>query len=246
MVEDLFRDALADVGGGLSARRQSAGSRALCSPTARSPTPMTASCARPKAPAATASKQIERARKMLVAGLCRRGDRQILPHAGGHGHQRRAPSRRAHRRRHGALAADDRSAGDARIRPLHRLQVRRLEPGPGDAPAARVAEAASISTASIRPARISSTRWSNARSSLTPTAISSMAIRNSSRCRSKRCCPTPTTPSAASWSATTASLEQRPGTIKGFGKQLRAARRRRRAHKVGRRGRADRRQALDA
>ena len=40
----------------------------------------------------------------LVAGLRRRGDRPLLPHAGDDGHQRRAPSRRAHRRRHGALA----------------------------------------------------------------------------------------------------------------------------------------------
>ena len=65
-------------------------------------------------------------------------------------------------RRHGALAAARRGAGDARLRPLHGVQRRVLEPGPGDAAAARAAAAASISTASIRPARISSTRWSNA------------------------------------------------------------------------------------
>ena len=81
-------------------------------------------------------RQIEKARAMLVARLRRRGDRQILPHAGGHGHQRRAPPRRAHGRRHGALAADDRGAGDARVRPLYRLQGRVLEPGAGDASAA--------------------------------------------------------------------------------------------------------------
>ena len=47
----------------------------------------------------------DRARaQSLVAGLRRRGDRPVLPHAGGHGHQRHAASRRAHRRRHGALA----------------------------------------------------------------------------------------------------------------------------------------------
>ena len=40
----------------------------------------------------------------LVAGLRRRGDRPLLPHAGGDGHQRRAATRRADRRRHGALA----------------------------------------------------------------------------------------------------------------------------------------------
>ena len=42
---------------------------------------------------------------VLVARFCRRGDRPLLPHAGGDGLQRRAPPRRAHRRRHGALAA---------------------------------------------------------------------------------------------------------------------------------------------
>ena len=47
-------------------------------------------------------KQIEKARLTWARGLRRRGDRSLLPHAGGHGHQRRAPSRRAHRRRHGA------------------------------------------------------------------------------------------------------------------------------------------------
>ena len=47
--------------------------------------------------------QIERARQILVAGFCRRSDRPFLPHPGGHGHERPPPSRRAHRRRHGAL-----------------------------------------------------------------------------------------------------------------------------------------------
>ena len=37
--------------------------------------------------------QIERAREVLVAGFRRRGDRQILPDAGGDGYQRRAPPR---------------------------------------------------------------------------------------------------------------------------------------------------------
>ena len=40
----------------------------------------------------------------LVAGLRRRGDRQLLPHAGGDGHQRHAAQGRADRRRHGAMA----------------------------------------------------------------------------------------------------------------------------------------------
>ena len=47
--------ALADLGRGLSAGRQGAGARATCSPIRRSPTPMSASCARPRAPAATAT-----------------------------------------------------------------------------------------------------------------------------------------------------------------------------------------------
>ena len=76
----------------------------------------------------------------LVAWLRRRGDRRILPHPGRHGCLWLAASRRAPRRRHGALAADHRSAADLRLRPLHRLQGRRLEPGPGDAAAARAAQ----------------------------------------------------------------------------------------------------------
>ena len=43
-------------------------------------------------------------------GLRRRGDRQVLPHAGGDGHLRPPPSRRAHRRRHGEVAGDRRGA----------------------------------------------------------------------------------------------------------------------------------------
>ena len=52
-------------------------------------------------------------------------------------------------RRHGALAADRRSAAHLRLRPLHRAEGRRLEPGPGDAAAARAAQGLSISTGSI-------------------------------------------------------------------------------------------------
>ena len=50
--------------------------------------------------------------KILVAGLCGGSDRQVLPHPGSHGRQRLAASRRALRRRHGALAADRRGAAD--------------------------------------------------------------------------------------------------------------------------------------
>ena len=52
---------------------------------------------------------------------------------------------------------------------------------------------------------------------LSPTARPSTATRTSSTCRWRRCCPTPTTPSAASWWASTASMELRPGAIEGFG-----------------------------
>ena len=86
-------------------------------------------------------RRADRARaKILVARFCGGSDRQVLPHAGSDGRQRLAASRRALRRRHGALAADRRGAADLRLRPLHRLQARRLEPGPGHAAAARAAE----------------------------------------------------------------------------------------------------------
>ena len=87
----------------------------------------------------------------LVAGLRRRGDRQVLPHPGGHGRLRLAASRRALGRRHGAVAGDRRGAAHLRLRPLHRLQGRRLEPGPGDAAAARAAQG-------LRPRRARSRR----------------------------------------------------------------------------------------
>ena len=76
----------------------------------------------------------------VVAWFRRRGDRHILPHPGGHGRQRIAASRRAPRRRHGALAGHRRGAADLRLRPLHRLQGRGLEPGAGDAAATGAAQ----------------------------------------------------------------------------------------------------------
>ena len=61
---------------------------ARCSATRRSPTPTRACCARkPRAPAATARRDRARAQG-LEAGLRRRGDRQVLPHPGGHGRLR--------------------------------------------------------------------------------------------------------------------------------------------------------------
>ena len=87
------------------------------------------------------SHQADRARpRGLVARVCRRGDRHVLPHAGGHGYERRAPPRRAYRRRHGALAAPRGAASDARLWPLYGVQGRALVAGSGDAAAARAAQ----------------------------------------------------------------------------------------------------------
>ena len=68
--------------------------------------------------------EIERARKAWSQGLRRRSGRQVLPHAGDHGHVGPAPSRRAHRRRHGEVAGDRRGADLLRLRPLHGAQGR--------------------------------------------------------------------------------------------------------------------------
>ena len=59
-VAELFRTALADLGGGLSAGRQACRRPARCSPTRRWPTPTRACCARPRAPAAIASSRSRR------------------------------------------------------------------------------------------------------------------------------------------------------------------------------------------
>ncbi len=73
-------------------------------------------------------RRADRARaKSLVAGFRRRSHRPLLPHAGDHGRERPRASRRAHRRRHGALAGNGRSAADLRLWPLHRLQIGTLE-----------------------------------------------------------------------------------------------------------------------
>ena len=102
--------ALADLGRGLSAERQAARRPATCSPTRRSPTPMSASCARPRASAATASAQIERARKTWSQGFvaeeidrfCR--TQEVMDTSG-------RPHRGVlDRRRHGGLGSDGRGA----------------------------------------------------------------------------------------------------------------------------------------
>ena len=74
---------------------------------------------RPRAPAATASRRSSGAQG-LVAGLRRRGDRPLLPHAGGDGRQRHAAQRacspaRTWRR----WQATRRGAAHLRLRPLH-------------------------------------------------------------------------------------------------------------------------------
>ena len=58
----------------------------------------------------------------LVSGFRRRGDRPFLPHAIAHGCERHAAWRRAHRRRHGALAGERRGTAALRLWPLHRVQ----------------------------------------------------------------------------------------------------------------------------
>ncbi len=75
----------------------------------------------------------------LVAGLRRRGDRQVLPHAGGDGRERHAALRRADRPGHGEVAGARRGAAHLRLPQLHGLQGA-VEPGPGDAAAARAAQ----------------------------------------------------------------------------------------------------------
>ena len=84
--------------------------------------------------------QIERARKAWSHGFvaeaidrfCR--TQEIMDTSGA------AASRRAHRRRHGALDAAYRSAADLRLRPLHGVQDRPVGPGPGDVAATRAAQ----------------------------------------------------------------------------------------------------------
>ena len=84
--------------------------------------------------------EIERARKTLVARLCRRSDRSLLPHAGGHGYVGQASSRRADRAGHGRLAGDRRGADLLRLRPLHGDEGRSLDARSRDLADAGVAE----------------------------------------------------------------------------------------------------------
>ena len=141
---------LADIGGGLSARRQGAGDgHVVHQPDAGRD--LHARAARGEERGRRPRARDRGRAQDLVAGFRRRGDRPLLPHAGGDGHQRDGAPRRAHRRRHGALARPYRGAAHLRLRPLHRVQARAVGAGAGDAAAACAAERASISTASTRP-----------------------------------------------------------------------------------------------
>ena len=216
---------------------------ARCSPTPRSPT-LTRAILREAESAGWRARRPDRAcAQSLVARLRRRSDRQILPHAGGDGRHRRAPSRRAHRRRHGEVAGDGRSAAHLRLRPLHAC-ARPASGARGRCCCSSLrCSRASISTASIPPGPTSSIiRWS-APSSPSPTARASTAIRISSRCRSRRCCRMPTTPRAASWSPTRPRWNCARARSTGFGVGRCAAPRRGRARRGRqlRRRRADRR-----
>ena len=85
----------------------------------RTPRPTRASCEEAEAGGGGREAEIERGAGALEPGLRRRGDRLLLPHAGGDGRARPAPPRRAHGRRHGALVATRRGAAHLRLRPLH-------------------------------------------------------------------------------------------------------------------------------
>ena len=84
--------------------------------------------------------RIEAARRAWYGGLRRRGDRPVLPHAGGDGQLGPPASRPAHRRRHGALVGHGRAALQLRLSRLHPVQDRPLGPGAGGAAAAGAAQ----------------------------------------------------------------------------------------------------------
>ena len=142
--------------------------------------------------------QIERARKSWSQGFVAEAIDKFCRTPGGDGRLRLAAPRRALGRRHGALAADRRGAADLRLWPLHRLQARRLEPGPGDAAAARAAEGLRARRARSRRPRFhpSADRMRQARLRRPREVL--RRSRSSPTSRSRRCCRTPTTTSAAS------------------------------------------------
>ncbi len=106
---------------------------------------------------------------------------------------RRRPRGRARRARSRARISTTSGArsrrGDARLRGLHRPQVRAVEPGAGVPAAARAARGLRPRGASATTAPTTSTSSPRRRSSPSPTASSTTAIRSSSTCRSRDCWP---------------------------------------------------------
>ena len=211
--------ALADLGRGLSARR----------PGAEARHPVHQQAPRRDLPAHPEGGRGRRRRARgrdragapgLEPGLRRRGHRPLLPQQRDHGRERAPPSRRAHRPGHGDVAADRRGRRSTSTTAATACSSR--TPGRRGRCCCRCwrCSRASTSTGWRPPTPTSSIPGSSAPSSPTPTARPSTAIRSSSTCRWRRCCRRPTTPSGASWSAETASLEQRPGRIDGYGGQV--------------------------
>ena len=138
-VEELFRDT-----GRLRRRSICPAARcrrpARCSPTRRWPTTYTRVLREAESAGGDRVAQIERARKVWSQGFVAEAiDRFCRTQAVMDTSGERAP-RRAHRRRHGALARPYRGAADLRLRPLHRVQARAVGAGAGDAAAACAVE----------------------------------------------------------------------------------------------------------
>ena len=103
MVAAFIPRTLANLGSGLSAERQGAGARRRCSRTARWRDTYTR-VLREARECGRRSRRADRASaESMVARLCCRGDRQVLPHAKGHGCHRRPPC--------GVLTGADMAAG---------------------------------------------------------------------------------------------------------------------------------------
>ena len=124
-VREAVPRALADLGRGLSARRQGAGRPARCSPTRRSPRPIRACCARPPGPAAASRRSSGRARCGRRASSPRRSTASAAP--------RRSwtPAAGAHR---GVLTGEDMARWQATDEAPLTYQYGRYtvcKPGPG-------------------------------------------------------------------------------------------------------------------
>ena len=196
IVENMFRNALEDIGRGLSAQQRGAEARH----TVHQQDAVGNLCPHPEG----SRKRRQRPRRAdrsgaarVVEGFCRRSDRQILPHAGRHGRQRLAASRRA--------AADDMARWQPTVEAPLTYDYGRYtvcKPGvwsQGPVMLQQLALLKGFELDGLDPAgpefihlRI------EAQSSPSPTARSFMAIPTSARSRSRRCCRTPTMTSAAS------------------------------------------------